>query len=325
MAQIQLWYGDRQTFARGGLPQRWINILGRIARPKEGSGLAYSLNDADFMPLSIGPDLRRLPGIGDFNVEIDHADLEPGENDVILRLTREDGETEETRVTVVYEGNARADLPFSVRWEAGRWPPGVQVVDGLWQVQDGHVVPLETGYDRVLALGDMEWPDYEVCVPVTMYGHSADCYASPSHGYAVGFVVRWCGHHDRGADAYCSGQPRYAWYPAGALAVIRGKHGVPQRLALNGYDGLKPLAEHHFPEGQEIPIGVPYVLSLSVSSRPDGPSHYVFRVWPQGDDEASAWTLEGDGQEEELKRGAVVLFSHHLACALGPVDVRPCG
>ena len=85
---------------------------------------------------------------------------------------------------------------------------------------------------------------------------------------------------------------------------------------------MKPLAAQNLEGADEIPVGVPHVLSLSVSSRPSGPSHYVFRVWPKGGDEASAWMLEGDGEEEELKRGAVVVFSHHTACAFGPVDVR---
>jgi hypothetical protein len=323
VARIRIWYGDRQTFAGGGLPQRWINVLGRVAGPQEGIELAYSLNGADFVPLSLGPDQRRLPGIGDFNVEVDHADLQVGENDLLLRLSREEGAEERVHVAVVYEGQVRADLPFTVRWEAGRWPRGVQIVDGLWDVRGGCAVPVEIGYDRVLALGDMAWQDYEVRVPVTMYGRAADCYAQPSFGYAVGFVVRWCGHHDQGADAFCSGQPRYAWYPAGALAVMRGRHGEPQSLCLNGYDGMKPLAAQSLAEEDEIPLGVPHVLSLSVASQRSGPSHYVFRVWPEDGDEASAWTLEGDGQEEELTRGAVVIFSHHTACAFGPVEVRP--
>lgn len=325
MSRIQFWYGVRQAFAAGGLPQRWINVLGRVARPQDCAELAYSLNGGEFVPLSVGPDKRRLAGIGDFNVEIDHADLHPGENDLVLRWRGLDGETKEAGVTVVNEGQACAELPLHVDWGTSLCPPGVQVVDGLWRFGDGMAVPQEIAYDRVLALGDMEWQDYKVSVPVTIYGINAACYERPSNGYAVGVVVRWQGHHDRGPDDYCSGQPRYGWYPAGAFGVLSGRHEGPQHMLLNSYDGMKALAGHDFGEGESLRFGVPYMLSLRVESRAGRTSRYTFQLRLEHDEKKLLWKLEADGEEGELDRGAVVLFSHHVACAFGPVTVEPVG
>ncbi len=321
MERIQVWYGDRQAFARRGLPQRWVNVLGRVREPGEGTALSYSLNGGELLPLSLGPDGRRMPGIGDFNVEIDHADLEVGENEVVLRLQDGDEVVEERTVMLTYEGNTRCPLPLVVDWQDDEWPAGVQVVDGLWRCGGGKAVPREIAYDRVLALGDMHWRDYRVRFPVTLYGVNACCYERPSNGYAVGIVVRWQGHHDQGPDDYCSGQPRYAWYPAGALGVLAGRCGTPQRVSLNGWDGVRPIAEQLLPDGDTIVFGRPYELSMSVRSRPGRTSRYAFSVRPPGGDEA--WRLEADGKPGELEQGAVVLFSHHMACSFGTVTVDP--
>ena len=58
--RIDVWYGKRQRFGFNGLPQQWVNVLGRVRGPVEK--LTYSLNGGPRMPLSIGPDRRRLPG-----------------------------------------------------------------------------------------------------------------------------------------------------------------------------------------------------------------------------------------------------------------------
>ena len=80
--EIEVWYGKRQHFGRNGYPQKWINVLGRVTPSDDVASLDYSLNDASLIPLSVGPDGHRLANPGDFNIEIDRAHLQSGENTV---------------------------------------------------------------------------------------------------------------------------------------------------------------------------------------------------------------------------------------------------
>ena len=73
---IDIWYGQNQLFAEVGLPQRWINILGRVTDGDGDVTLTYSLNGSPELPLTVGPDDRRLQDPGDFNVEISYIDPE---------------------------------------------------------------------------------------------------------------------------------------------------------------------------------------------------------------------------------------------------------
>jgi len=95
--QINLWYGNYQTFGANGVPQQWVNILGNVTS-SVGTMLTYSLNGAPEVNLNWAPAhprlviamLRyflnrarkvnldwkpnpRLVKTGDFNADIDYA------------------------------------------------------------------------------------------------------------------------------------------------------------------------------------------------------------------------------------------------------------
>src|SRR5690349_19578509 len=42
--QVNLWYGNYQTFGAKGVPQQWVNILGNVTSPVGIAMLTYSLN-----------------------------------------------------------------------------------------------------------------------------------------------------------------------------------------------------------------------------------------------------------------------------------------
>ncbi len=69
---IELWYGQHMMVGHRGTTQRWLNILGRVTDSQSKIvSLSYRLNDSEVeIPLSIGPDERRLIGEGDFNIDI---------------------------------------------------------------------------------------------------------------------------------------------------------------------------------------------------------------------------------------------------------------
>jgi hypothetical protein len=77
---VDVWYGRQQHFGRNGFPQKWINVLGRVTPGRDIASLSYSLNGASPIPVSIGRDGHRLAKLGDFNIEIDRAQLQIGEN-----------------------------------------------------------------------------------------------------------------------------------------------------------------------------------------------------------------------------------------------------
>ena len=79
--KIDLWYGDEQHFGQHGLPQKYINILGRASSPAGISSVRWGLR-GEMRPLSLGPTAFRLRSLSDFNIEIDAEQLEEGENEL---------------------------------------------------------------------------------------------------------------------------------------------------------------------------------------------------------------------------------------------------
>jgi len=57
--QINLWYGNYQTFGANGVPQQWVNILGNVTSAG-GTMLTYSLNGAPEVNLNWAPTHPRL-------------------------------------------------------------------------------------------------------------------------------------------------------------------------------------------------------------------------------------------------------------------------
>jgi hypothetical protein len=53
------------------------------------------------------------------------------------------------------------------------------VVDGLWSLNTDSVEPTILGYDRLIAIGDIGWRDYEVTVPITVHALEPSGYQSP--------------------------------------------------------------------------------------------------------------------------------------------------
>ncbi|MCD4729373.1 MAG: hypothetical protein K8R74_02150, partial [Bacteroidales bacterium] len=64
---IDVWYGDEQSFGQEGVPQRWVNILGNVSDADGVASLHYTLNGSSNVTLSIGTDGKRLQSEDDFN------------------------------------------------------------------------------------------------------------------------------------------------------------------------------------------------------------------------------------------------------------------
>ena len=143
---IDVWNGLSQTFGSIGQPQRWVNVLGNVSDPDGLSDLTFSLNGELDRPLSVGP-FRRLENAGDFNVEIDYAELLDGTNYIDITAVDGLGNVSIETVIVEYEAGNVWPLSYEIAWDSVAEVTDVaQVVDGKWEIVDGQLRPAELGY-----------------------------------------------------------------------------------------------------------------------------------------------------------------------------------
>ncbi len=322
---INVWYGPNQTFGQQGLPQRWVNILGNVADPESGvSRLAYSLNGGPLAPARVGPDDRRLARPGDFNLQIDPASLRDGANTVLIEATNGSGFKATSTVNLTFHHNA-ITLPYTIDWSTVKNLQDVlQVVDGKWQISPNGIRPVEMGYDRMLAVGDASWTNYEVLVPVTVHGVDPTAFNDKQGGDHAGISVdmRWIGHSDD--PVKCSPSPSCGWNPVGDFNKFFFKEDK------NNYLGLKltekeqnfPPVVYHFDPGDT------YFFKADVLTTPQG-NEYRFKVWEKGKEtEPATWmfdrTIAFDGSPEgNPLHGAFSLVAHHTDVTFGNISVTP--
>ncbi|MDH4143781.1 MAG: DUF1349 domain-containing protein [Acidimicrobiia bacterium] len=305
--EIDIWYGDTQTFGENGVPQRWINVVGNVSDEGSVVSLSYTLNGGTSHPLSMGHDKRRLWNVGDFNVEIDTADLVVGTNTVLVSAVDDEGATATRTVTVQYAPSTPS-LPHVVDWSSASAIGDVaQVVDGKWEIVDGELRTVEVGYDRTIAIGDLSWGDFEVTMPFTIDAIGPDSGVPLSGPALIGVGMHWRGHTSLAAE-----QPRWYYWPTGAFAWYTLKNG-------GRYDLLGNLAHPADYRAGSVPIGVPHLLKARAEAVPGGVS-YQFKIWPQAAAEPASWSntiVEPDGPAT----GSLLLIAHHFDVRIGTVTV----
>lgn len=315
---IDVWYGPVQSFGKNGNPQRWVNILGRVSGPRGTVSLQYSLNGGPASNLTIGPNGNRLAAAGDFNIELDRGDLREGDN-VVSIVALDSQQNKVTRnVTVKYTGGQRCPLPYHIEWsKAGTIHDVAQVVDGLWRLTSEGVRTKEPYYDRVIALGDETWRNYEVTVPVTFHGFRRP---GPKDGgrnvIHAAIAVRWPGHDDDGR------QPHVKWYPLGAtVEFMVQQHPDECRWRILG-GGKKRVVQQ---TGRKIELDRRYVMKLQVESPTDSSTMYRVKFWDARDSEPDEWDLQAEEGSDEVPSGGALLIAHYSDVTFGNVTVNPAG
>lgn len=317
---IDLWYGRHQRVADRGVPQRWFNVLGRVSHSAEVTSLTGRLDGQDPVGLTMGPDDHRLVAAGDFNMDIDLDGLAAGEHRVTLAATYTDGTcaTEDLLLTVGEHRVIEPDL--DIDWQTDGIPnEHAQIVDGVWEVNGRYVTTREIGYDRLIAIGDVSWRDYEVRVPVLVHAIESRAYTWPSVHTGVGIVLRWKGHSRWSADGRATGQPRFGPVPYGAIGwwtTWSDERGE----CLNIYDvDLRPRAV----TPRRLDLNVPYIFCARVTTDGDGVSGFRLKVWPEADSEPAQWDVTMTGPPNSLESGSLLLGAHETAASFGPVSLRP--
>ncbi len=308
---IDIWYGPRQVFGRPGISQRWANILGNVSDHDSIASLTYSLNGGPAWPLSIGPGNPRLVAMGDFNVEIACADLLQGQNQVVLTATDKLGNTTVETVTVEFVSGTAWPEPYSIDWSSATNIQEVaQIVDGKWILEANSVRPAVPGYDRLIAVGDINWRDYEVTVPVTIHSFNQ------RGGSIVGLVMRWDGHYDWGGD-----KPVLGWYPMGAILAYEPHEAsnLNGNLRIIG-DQSTDMAKN---PSRRLELGVPYIFKARVETTAGLGGLYKFKVWQDATPESAEWELTAQDGSPDLPKGSFLLIAHNTDASFGNVTVVP--
>jgi len=301
---IEVFYGEAQSFGHLGQPQPWANLFGNVADPDGVASLEYTLNGGSPVSLAIGPDGRRLVAAGDFNIDLATAALAAGANTVAVRTADGQGNASVREIDVNYQPGTVWPLPYAVDWASLATDEEIQdvaqVVDGRWRLEGDTIRTAEPGYDRLVAIGDRIWTDVEVTVPIVVH--------APASSHGVGILLRWDGHTD--TPVRC-GQPKCGYLPLGAILWAR-----PSRLEIFGNDGII-----YDSQSRTLTPGVRYWFKGRVETQPGG-SLYRLKVWEDGQLEPAGWDLEGQGQLGDPQRGSVLLISHRADVSFGEVSVE---
>ncbi|ABQ90766.1 DUF1349 domain-containing protein [Roseiflexus sp. RS-1] len=345
---IDVWGGDTQTFGARGAPQRWINVMGMVS-DSDGFDttfsnfntpawpLRYRLNGGADRSLMPGPgsypesqrNWRRVYTAGEFNIEIDRNELTPGANTLEITAVDRLGNTSTRTVTLNYVAGATWPLPYAVDWQTTEQvSDAAQPVDGLWALEADSVRPVWTGYDRLLAIGDVTWQNYEVTVPVTI--HEIDMYRGQrpnSGGPGVGLLLRWQGHWD--APPATETQPRWVYYPMGALGWYRldrfPDSSSSQRIFHLHLDTGATTVFARDLTAMRLTIGETYIFKMRVQTDTGGAHRYWLKVWPAGGTEPVGWTVAGTAPagDQPLSQGSLLLVAHHVDASFGDITVQP--
>lgn len=320
---IQVWYGKNQVFGASGDPVPDINILGNVRSSQGMMALHYGLNGGAFKPLSTGPDTRRLVGKGDFNIDIPFSTLLQGANQVVIRARDSMNVLAFDTVVVHYAAGNTWPVSYDIDWlTAGSIQDVAQVLDGLWSVDaaTSTLRPAQLGYDRLVAVGEHSWTDYEVTVPVVIHRIDSSGFASPSNGPAIGFLMRWPGHSN--SPASTSGwQPKTGYLPLGALVWYHYAAGS-ERFVIVG-NNLATLATDN--SGRTLARGVRYIFKARVETMQTGAARYRLKVWADSLSEPADWTLTGQASVSDPQQGSLLLVAHHVDASFGNIMVRPVG
>jgi regulation of enolase protein 1 (concanavalin A-like superfamily) len=311
---INVWYGDSQTFGQLGTPQEWVNILGNVSDPDGLSSLTYRLNGNSPTTLSMGPDGARLQRAGDFNVDIHRTALLSGSNQVVITATDSLNNQTTKVVEVHYQPGSVWPLPYDLDWSTAASIQDVaQVVDGKWSLTGSGVRTQETGYDRLIAIGDLAWQDYEVEVPVTLHSIDFASAGGMSGDPALGLLMHWTGHTD---DPIAGWQPKTGFIPFGDIAWWRWSSLNQARLEIYGSGIYKDY----------LPVtGLPYIFKMNVETVPGIERIYRVKAWLSDQTEPATWDLTHKVPLSTLGHGSFMLVAHHVDATFGNVSVRPLG
>ena len=309
---IDVWYGSNQTIGNIGRPQTFANVVGHVSDPDGVASLSYSLNGGASQALTIGPDGARLNRAGDFNVDLVRTDLLEGNNLVEITAVDGQGSATSTTVNLNYSGTVSWPETYQIDWsQASGVQDAVEVVDGHWRITQDGVRTVETGYDRLLAVGDLDWDEYEVVSNFTIHSYDVNEFAG------VGLLGPWRGHTDDPV-VLAGRQPKTGFRPFGSATwVAYFPRGVRSRIQSGGFGTGRDTDNFDYLFEQK------YNFRYRVERVASGDLQYSARVWVDGASEPSVWNVQYVDETSGLRDGSLLLIGHHTDVTFGDVSVGP--
>ena len=328
LPEIEIWQGTQPSFATQGGPSPVIHILGRVVSDTPLHGLSYSLGGGRRFPVPVGADGFRLLKPGDFNIEIDRRRLQPGRQALKLFAVDCDGRQTTRTIDLNHNREPTGSAPYvpqqtvfdfqsaSTLGGGATEGPGFEVVDGRWCASDEGVRILEPGYDRILAMGDIGWTNYDVTAEFTFHGldDSATSRVWPSMQPELSLRVYWQGHYDWGDI-----RPARGWFPMAADGGWQFT-GDEARLQLRHHPASSPDT---CPSPFELQPNQRYRLRVQVQTIEGQFNRYAVKGWPIGEPEPDDWQIQASGNPNELRHGSVLFNAHHVDVTLHHVAIVP--
>jgi hypothetical protein len=238
-------------------------------------------------------------------------------------LTAVDGAGAATQRVVEFTVVGGSALPNTMRTDFGNdggTGRGVVVVDGQWRVGPGTLSTVGDGYDRLVAIGDLGWTDYDALVPIRIDALAATP-ARASGDPAVGVIANWTGHNNsvtpgsqplqgfRALEGGLSPFGSILWWRAGRVEVLSPDLDVMDAGPSVGY-----------------PMGHWYLLRVQVDSAGSTVT-YRARMWRSQVEEPQQWDVvwTSGPAAPAPTAGSLVLVAHEATVSFGDVTVRSLG
>ncbi len=310
---IDVWYGLNQNFGNLGNAQKWVNILGNVSDSQNLTSLEFSLNGGGYQSLTIGPGTgsatdRRTYEAGDFIIEIDKDVLLNGVNSVTIRATNNLAQITTETVTLNYTAGTIWPESPSIDWSIVTNLQDVsQIVDGKWAADPNGIRTTQVGYDRLVAIGDMTWDDYEILTSFTVHSSNDSIIGQlPSVHPAIGIIMRWQGHTN--SPVTCS-QPHCGWLPETGTIWFEWDAGGGIAVSSVTYSGLDPLQFH-----------TKYHVRFRVEDLPNNDPEYRTKIWLDGQPEPVNWQVTGIVPSTNTT-GSLLLVAHQVDMTFGDVTI----
>ena len=223
-------------------------------------------------------------------------------------------------MNVQYTAGQTWPVNYSINWSSASSIPSVaQIVDGHWTLSGGTIYPTYLGYDRLVGIGNSNWTDYEVTVPITIHSIDSSGFNGISRGPGIGLLFRWTGHTDNPISGW---QPKTGYLPFGAIGWYNWDDDrILVRLKLVG-NNLNSIQEDW--SGFMLTFGVTYIFKMRVETIVGQGGMYKFKVWQAGTSEPSTW-LQGMQSLSDPQNGSLCLLAHHVNADFGDVTITPPG
>ena len=330
--EVEIWHGLHQKVGHLGMAQDDFNVMGKVMPADSIASLTYRLNKGPNIRLNFGegtPGFRRFAELGHFNADIPIAELHSGENTV--EIIASDGIGRYTRQEIIVDLRSGSyPLPVHIDWKNVTNPQDVgQYVDGHWELKSDGLRTRHMGYDRIFLIGEKDWQDYEITVPIVI-NQVSETTSHVSGGNGLGILFRFTGHINGGHRNFPKMQPKWGYQPFGAITWLRWDLGksvnIPNRQFYPGDSGTA-INHGQFP----VEPGVKYWMKAKCHTLPDktdgsGVSVYSYKIWRDGKKEPARW----DWQETQVsghanRNGGVALLAHHVDATFGNIRIESPG